>query len=178
MGAGRRTVSQRGGWVDLHPLIRALPSFCFGAALYYNKEVVAGLPAPRPVFVVSMIATALMMGFGAPQLATLAVAYVVVASAVATDLSVNPGTFVRHYGPYCELTYSIYMGHSIVILVLMSAFGDKLLRAGPPLMLVLGVVCYAVIALLSWLSYFTLEKPARRWIDSFKMFRRRTAVAQ
>lgn len=163
-------------WVELHPVVRALPSFCLGAALYYNRNLVAALPKPRMTFVVSMVATFSMMMFGAPHLVTLLLAYLVVASAVAADLNGDPIFFVRRYGPLGQLTYSIYMWHSIVILVLMNALGDKLLHAGPALMLVIGGLCYATIGVVSWFSYVALETPARRWVDGFHLFRPKTAI--
>jgi peptidoglycan/LPS O-acetylase OafA/YrhL len=86
-------------------------------------------------------------------------------SAVATDLTDSPDAFVQRCGPFGQLTYSIYMWHGLFILVLMNAVGDKLLHAQPIVMALLAIVCWASIFFASYLSFFYVENPARRWVD-------------
>jgi peptidoglycan/LPS O-acetylase OafA/YrhL len=154
-------------WVEVHPLLRALPSFCLGAALYYDRGLIVSLPAPKVIFTASAAALPLLMLFGAPHLIVLLIVYVVAMSAVAADLKEKPGPLVRRYSPFGQLTYSIYMWHGLFILVLMNAIGDKLLRAQPVLMAFLAVVCWASIFAASYISFFYLESPARRWVDGW-----------
>jgi peptidoglycan/LPS O-acetylase OafA/YrhL len=153
-------------WLDVHPLIRALPSFCFGAALYYNRGLVALLPAPRATFAGSIMAMMLLMVSGAPHLAVLVLAYLVAASGVAADLTEKPGPLVKRFGPFGQLTYSIYMWHGLFILVLMNAVGDKLLHAKPGLMALLAIICWGSIFAVSYFSFFYIENPSRRWVDN------------
>lgn len=152
-------------WVEIEPLLRTLPSFCFGAAVYYRRDLIVSLPAPKVVFVASAAALLSLMLLGAPHLIVLLIVYVVAVSAVASDLKEKPGPFVRRYGPFGQLTYSIYMWHGLFILVLMNAVGDKLLQAQPALMALLAVVCWASIFAGSYISFFYIESPARRWVD-------------
>ncbi len=118
---------------------------------------------PRLIFAVSMTVMVILMVTGAPHLIELLLAYVVVASAVAADLTVKPGLFVRRVGPLGQLTYSIYMWHGLFILVIMNAIGDKLLHGRLVLMIPLALICWGAIAVASYVSFFYLEGPARRW---------------
>ena len=152
-------------WVEIHSVLRALPSFLIGAALFYNRNSVSLIPAPRWLFTISFSALVVLMIFGAPHLIVLSTVYVVAASAVAADLTSRPRSFVRKYGPFGQLTYSIYMWHSLFILVLMNAVGDKLLHASPLMMALLAIICWSSIFLTSYISFLYIETPARRWID-------------
>lgn len=152
-------------WVDVNPLLRAIPSFCFGAALFYNGSWVSRLPAPALIFTVSMTALVITMATGAPHLIELFLAYTVVAAAVAADYAVKPASIVKKLAPFGQLTYSIYMWHGLFILVVMNAIGDKLLHARPIAMIPLAAVCWGAIALASYVSFSYIENPARRWVD-------------
>jgi peptidoglycan/LPS O-acetylase OafA/YrhL len=152
-------------WVDLSGVLRALPSFVLGAALFYHRDRLPLVPAPKLIFAVSMVTLTGLMMFGAPHLAILAVVYVVAISAVASDMAAKPGHLVRRYGALGQLTYSIYMWHRIFILVLMNAIGDKLLHGDPGMMAVIAVICWACIFVTSYLSFLHIETPARRWVD-------------
>jgi hypothetical protein len=46
-------------WVEIHPVLRALPSFFIGAALFYNRNLVRLIPAPKLLFAASF---ALLVG--------------------------------------------------------------------------------------------------------------------
>lgn len=154
-----------GSWVEIHPVLRAMPSFFLGAALYYNRDLVISLPAPKTVFTVSLVTLLLLMVLGASHLIALVAVYIVATSAVAADLDSRPSSFVRKYGSFGQLTYSIYMWHGLFILVLMNAVGDKLLHARPLAMALLAVICWACIFFTSYISLLYVENPARRWID-------------
>ena len=80
--------------------------------------------------------------------------------------------FVKRLAPLGQLTYSIYMWHGLLILVLMNALGDKLLHGNPIALPILTFVCYAGILITSYLSFFYLETPARRWIDALPLVRK------
>jgi peptidoglycan/LPS O-acetylase OafA/YrhL len=84
---------------------------------------------------------------------------------------------VKRVAPLGQLTYSIYMWHSLVILIVMNALGDKLLHASTGLMCLLGLSSYAIIFGVSYFSYFAVETPARRFIDNLGANPRRTVPA-
>jgi peptidoglycan/LPS O-acetylase OafA/YrhL len=141
-------------WIELQPVPRALPSFILGAALFYHRDWLPMVQAPKFVFAASLGALIGLMISGAPHLLVLAVVYVVAISAVASDLTAKPGYLVRRYGALGQLTYSIYMWHGIFILVLMNAIGDKLLHAGPRMMTIIAAICWGCIFIASYLSFF------------------------
>jgi peptidoglycan/LPS O-acetylase OafA/YrhL len=62
------------------------------------------------------------------------------------------------------------MWHVIPVMIVMTTIGDRILHAGTGLMLVVGAACYAIIFVVSYVSYAYFETPARRWIDSWKLF--------
>jgi peptidoglycan/LPS O-acetylase OafA/YrhL len=159
-----------GAWEDLWPPFRALPSFLIGVSLFYWRDVLRRIPKPGVVLTVSLLVMIVAMTTGMPDVVSLALVYVVTGSAVAADVRGSVAPAVERLGPLGQLTYSIYMWHSILIMVFMNAIGDRVLHAGTGVMLVVGAACYASILVVSCISFVFLETPARRWIDSLKLF--------
>ena len=63
----------------------------------------------------------------------------------------------------------MYMLHGIIIMVLVNALGDKLLKLDVLPLSVLTLASYGVIGVASLLSYKVFETPARRFIDGLKL---------
>jgi peptidoglycan/LPS O-acetylase OafA/YrhL len=158
-------------WVDLSPVLRALPSFAFGAALFYNRKSVARLPVPGFALAAATICLILAMVSGVSQMVTLLIVYTVAIAAVAADLQGLPSAAVRRLAPLGQLTYSIYMWHLLFILILMNAVDDKLLHVSPVSSVLFVLACYVSIFVMSYFSFFFIETPARRWIDSITLFK-------
>ncbi len=161
-------------WVDLPPVLRALPSFVIGAALFYNGGIVSKLPAPGYILAAATAGLIAAMISGVPQLVTLLIVYTVGIAAIAADLQGIPATMVRRLAPLGQLTYSIYMWHMILVLIFLNAFGSKLLHGHMFTAAIVASACYLCIFIISYLSFFFIETPARRWIDGIKLFK--TAV--
>jgi peptidoglycan/LPS O-acetylase OafA/YrhL len=157
-------------WENLWPAFRALPSFLIGVSLFYWRDVLRRIPGADVILAACLPIMVVVMTTGTPDIAVLALVYVVAASAIAADVQGSVASAVRRIGPFGQLTYSLYMWHSILITILMNAMGDKLLHAGTGLMLVIGAACYGSIFVVSYISYLFIETPARRWIDSFEFF--------
>jgi peptidoglycan/LPS O-acetylase OafA/YrhL len=157
-------------WIELSPVLRALPSFVFGAALFYNGSIVAKLPAPGFILGVATAGLIAAMISGVPQLLTLLLVYTVGIAAVAADLEGIPSSVVRRLAPLGQLTYSIYMWHLILILMFLSAFGSELLIGHMFTAALVAAACYICIFVISYLSFFYIETPARRWVDGIKLF--------
>jgi peptidoglycan/LPS O-acetylase OafA/YrhL len=158
-------------WIELSPVLRALPSFIFGAALFYNRGIVSRLPAPGFILVVVTTGLIVAMMSGVSQLLTLLIVYMVVIAAVAADLEGVPSATVRRLAPLGQLTYSIYMWHLLFISFLLNAEGDKFLNGNTLSTTILVVACYISIFIISYLSFFFIETPARRWIDRITVFK-------
>lgn len=163
-------------WITHGSVLRALPAFLWGMALYGLRARVALLAFSRVGTMLGL--AALMIGgiTGAPMWAMLILAYTVPVLAIASDLRGATGPVVRWFAPLGQLTYSMYMIHGLIVTVLMNAVGDKLLHLSGVPMLVLGVFTFAAIMLLSMISLHYFETPSRRWIDSLALFRRDKAA--
>lgn len=158
-------------WLELSPVLRALPSFIFGAALFYNRNMVSRLPAPGFILAATTAGLIAAMMSGVSQPLTLLIAYMVAIAAVGADLEGTPSAAVRRFAPLGQLTYSIYMWHMLFIAFLLNAMGDKFLNGNTLFVSILVIACYASIIVMSYLSFFFIETPARRWIDKISLFK-------
>ncbi|MET3911297.1 peptidoglycan/LPS O-acetylase OafA/YrhL [Bradyrhizobium sp. S3.3.6] len=162
-------------WVDVWPPLRALPSFMIGISLFYFRDKLSMLPAPgRLLLLSSMLLLASMVTY-THHLIALGLVYVVAITAVAADTQRTVPAFVACLAPLGQLTYSIYMWHPLIILIVMNAVADKLVHASPGLMSVFCTICYAIIFVVAYVSYFVIENPARRYIDGLGSKQRRRA---
>ena len=155
-------------WIGIAPVFRALPSFIIGTAFYYGRAIVVLLPKPTIVLALAVSCLSAMMVLRAPHFLSLALVYLVVASAVASDLRNLGSSFVRRYAPLGQLTYSIYMWHSLFILIFINAIGDKLLHGGMALMVTMTATCFVSLSMTAYFSFFYFETPVRRWINGLK----------
>lgn len=158
-------------WIELSPVLRAVPSFVFGAALFYNRKVISRLPAPDFILAVATTGLIAAMMSSLPQLIILVLVYVVALAAVSADLEGAPSAAVRRLAPLGQLTYSIYMWHLLFILLFTGLLGGKFPGGIGLPMPILGILCYSLIFIVSYLSFFYIETPARRWIDRLNLFK-------
>lgn len=152
-------------WPDDPLAIRALPTFFLGVLLYRWRDVLARIPmsgALSAVAIAALIAGSFLLW---PTPLNLALGALGACLAVAADCRGQAPAFVRRYAPLGQLTYSIYMIHGILLLVVANGLGDKVLRLPLPAMIVLTLATYALIFVASILSLRLLENPARRWFD-------------
>jgi peptidoglycan/LPS O-acetylase OafA/YrhL len=152
-------------WESVQAYLRATPSFLFGMGLWWSRDLVRRLPMAQPILGASILMLIVAMLVPAPAWALLALVYTTVLAASAADLQARSGLLVHTIAPLGQLTYSIYMWHGLVIFVVMNILGDKLLHAGTALTAVLACITYALIVGTSYLSFFWIETPARKWID-------------
>jgi peptidoglycan/LPS O-acetylase OafA/YrhL len=152
-------------WADMHPYLRALPSFLFGVGLWFCRGWLQRFPLAQPVLWVCLLALLVAMNTGASPLVVLLFMYLVIAAAAASDAQKKAGRWVTTFAPLGQLTYSIYMWHGLFIMVLMNAVGDKLLHGRIAFMIPLAVITYITVLAAGYFSYFYIETPARRWVD-------------
>ena len=158
-------------WIELSPVLRALPSFVFGAALFYNSTIVSRLPAPALILAIATAGLIVAMISGVSQLMILLIVYTVAIAAVAADLKGAPSGMVRRLAPLGQLTYSIYMWHLLFILLMMNVVGEEFLSGSTLWASIIAIACYISILIMSYLSFFFIETPARRWIDRINLFK-------
>ncbi|MCH7627433.1 MAG: acyltransferase [Proteobacteria bacterium] len=160
-------------WTDLYDPLRALPSFMLGTALAANRDLLKAIPAAQPLSLLSFaVAVALALTGGA---APLQLAAMVLAGtfAIAADTQGKVAGWTAKVAPLGQLTYSLYLWHVLVIMVLMNGIADKLMRGNTAVLVVCTVLTYVGIAILSYLSWRYFETPARIWLDGW--FRRRNS---
>lgn len=150
-------------WVDVWPPLRALPSFMIGVCLFYFRDKVR-IPAPGRVLLLSLTMLTISMVTHTHHLISLGLVYVVAIAAIAADQATAPA-LVKRFAPLGQLTYSIYMWHSLVILIVMNAIADKLFQASSGLMVVFCAISWVIIFAISYFSYVVIETPARHYID-------------
>lgn len=156
-------------WATSIEFWRALPAFFFGLALRLDWQVWARVPVPG--FVPACIALGLIAGSLLlwPRWMLLILAYAAALTAVIADGRGAISPLTRRLAPLGQLTYSMYMLHPIVIMVLVNAVGDKLLKLDPVALSAVTVASYGVIAVVSLLSYKLFETPTRRFIDGLRL---------
>jgi peptidoglycan/LPS O-acetylase OafA/YrhL len=158
---------------SVHPYLRALPSFLIGVGLWFLREPLKRIPAPRTLllFAVPALLASMVTGQGTPLV--LFLTYLAAALAVSADLVGSPHRIVKLIAPLGQLTYSIYMWHALFILLALTAINQYLPHASSLEMSILALLTYAGIVGWSYLSFTVVETPARRWLDSLPPFGRR-----
>ena len=151
-------------WDNVYPVLRAIPSFFWGLVLFRWRTHLPVIRHSWPVVALTAVWLILMMT-GVAQALVLFVVYALVALAVATDQRHDAPPAIWKCAALGQLTYGIYMWHSLFILVMLNAIGDKYLGLTGMNMIVLAAICYATILVWSYLSLRIFEAPARRWID-------------
>ena len=104
-------------WIELSPVLRALPSFVFGAALFYNRSVVSRLPAPGFILAIATACLIVAMMSGVSQLITLLLVYTVAIAAVAADFRrcpVSDGKTLR--ASRAANLFNLYVAFAIYII--------------------------------------------------------------
>lgn len=158
--------STRESWVGEPAVLRAIPSFLFGAALYYFRDTLKGLPQPRFFLLIFTLGLITAMVSGASHLSVLLLIYATAVATAASDVAGRVSPTVKRLAPFGQLTYSIYMWHIFFILVLLNMVGDKLLHGRLSVLIPLFALCYVGIAIWSYFSFVFFETPARRAIDT------------
>lgn len=152
-------------WTELHPVLRALPSFLIGVGL--AARPVRALPYPGWLLAGSTAGLIAAMWFGAPGIVQLLLVIFVGFSAIEADMAGSAGSLTKRLAPLGQLTYSLYMWHLLAILVLLNMVADKLFHGRPAIVIAMAILCYGGLALWSYISFTFIETPARRWVDGW-----------
>lgn len=149
-------------------VLRALPSFLFGIGLFLVRDRVAQLrvPAVTPWLLgAAFIVLALLQ---TAPLILLLVAFAWVAAAYSCDLRGVAGPVVRASAPLGQLTYSLYMIHPVMMTFGITIGGRMILKLDGSAMNAWVAFCaIVVLPILSCLSLYYFETPARRWLTSW-----------
>ncbi len=147
-------------WMYNGGVLRAIPGFMLGVAFYsYRVELARWIPSGA-VYVL-LAAFLVAVWFPVPRAALLVLAYLTVAAGVAADGKPSGGV-IHSIAPWGSLTFSVYMLHWPVKVILPVVMA-KLHLQGLPAILLAYAAMPAVFGL-AYLSLFLFETPARRWI--------------
>ena len=154
--------------------IRALPAFALGVATFVNRDSLAKLPAPS--WLAATAAVALLLGtlFGLSKLVLIPLAYTSAILAFQRDITGGkPSRLVHWLALGGILTYSLYMLHPIIGVVLIKIGGERLLHLSG--WSKNGWILFSTLAVFppAYLSYVWFERPLRRALSGV----RRTAPA-
>ena len=152
-------------WEHLYPPLRALPSFLIGVSFFHYRLDIKNIRMAKSLLLLTLVILVAAMLGNTPPFAILLFVYLCAMFAIAADMQGTTWRLVKKIAPLGQLTYSIYMWHGIFIILIMNAIGDRILHASRAPMLILAAICYGLILLVSYFSYFYVETPARRWIN-------------
>ena len=155
-------------WTDSYAPIRALPSFMFGMSLFIMRDKLPSFFAASKLMWISLILLIFSMILGFSSGILLMLTYFIGLSGVMADKIKSP-QLVHKLSGLGQLTYSIYMIHYIVIIVLINAISDKILKLNGFYMFISIFLSYGIILMLSYISYFYFENPLRRWVDGLNL---------
>lgn len=150
-------------WSATGGFIRAIPSFAFGAWLFGVRGALAKLPFANWGFWLGVLAFVCGCSIGVAKPALLLTLYATVACGVAADAQ-RPTPLVSRLAAGGQITYSSYMLHPLVMIVLLNTLADRLLHTHGWERNSLVVLAFLAVWPVSYLSLIFFERPARRWL--------------
>lgn len=144
--------------------LRALPSFGLGILIFEWRAQIDKMPFISKLVwpLTAALIAAILANIGTVFL--LMIGYALVVSGVAAEASKTKSKVIRILAAAGQLTYSIYMVHSLFIAVLLAFLGHKIVRLHGMGANIAVLLTYAVIMAAAYLSFVFVETPARRWI--------------
>ncbi|MDB5563855.1 MAG: hypothetical protein JWP84_421 [Tardiphaga sp.] len=152
-------------WINTGGAFRALPGFNLGIACYLFRNDIARLPMLPGALTVSLL---LYIVFGSylPDMAALAVIYVIAVVAIQNDCAGRQTLFSKlGFDRWSSLTYSSYMLHIPVATIVLTFASRYLAPVLPGGKLTLVPVAMVVLAAASVLSLRKFENPMRRYLN-------------
>lgn len=149
---------------------RAVPAFYLGMVVWAERDALAvpgwlGLAAIALALATTLASFALV-----PRTIIIAFGYLTAVAALLADTVPVRSSLIRRLAPLGQLTYSIYMLHALIIVVLLNGLADKVLRLGVPSMVLVTLLTWVIIALAGLISLQLFETPMRRRIDAWSIF--------
>jgi peptidoglycan/LPS O-acetylase OafA/YrhL len=147
-------------WTAAGGALRAIPSFGLGVLLFCLRDRLCwryGMEAMwlgLAVFLAEMVA-------GAPWLALLATLYAVAFMAVCADGFGSAAAPVRHLAGWAQLTYSSYMTHYLVLLIVITGVGQYGVHASGWKLNGFVIAAFLAVWPVSYFSLVYVERPLR-----------------
>ena len=149
---------------------RALPAFYLGMVVWAERDTFA-VPGWLGLASIALAVATILASFAlAPRTAIIALGYLTAVAALLADAVPVRSALITRLAPLGQLTYSVYMLHALIIVLLLNGLADKVLHLGVPAMVLVTVLTWAIIALAGLISLQLFETPMRRRIDAWKLF--------
>ena len=149
---------------------RAVPAFYLGMVVWAERDAFAVPgwlgPAAIALALVTMLASFALV----PRPVIVMLAYLTAVSALLADTVPVRSALIKRLAPLGQLTYSVYMLHALIIVLLLNGLADKVLHLGLAGMVAVTLLTWALIAFAGLVSLQMFETPMRRRIDAWKLF--------
>ena len=155
-------------WTWNGGFIRAIPSFIFGAWLFAVRDAMSRVQFAGVAFWLCVCGFLVGCCVGLPAIGLLLTLYLAVAFGIAADAQQRRSRIVSMLAAGGQLTYSSYMLHTLVIMVLLNGIADRILDTHGLARNLLALIAFGMVWPVSYLSLVLFEKPARRWISGGK----------
>ncbi len=151
-------------------ILRAVPSFAFGVWVSVHADWLAAkvrnFASPRVVVVLALAVAGLML-LRADEFVLLGLVWLLAAAAFLCDRADRATLLSRPWlAARGELTYSIYMLHTVVATMVLAVAVPRLLGTGLPARLAGLLLALAVLYVLARLSLRYFEQPLRRRLNA------------
>jgi peptidoglycan/LPS O-acetylase OafA/YrhL len=152
-------------WTYSGGCLRAIPSFMLGCLIFGSLNTLKRLPCARPAYWAAILGFLAGCWIGLSEALLLLALFAAVAFGVAADAQKKPSAFVRVLAAGGQLTYSSYMLHPLLCMLLLNGVADHVLHAHGLTRNLMVLVAFGVVWPISYLSLMFFEKPARRWMS-------------
>ncbi len=168
--AGVTIFAHGSAWLDwtapAGPL-RAVPSFCLGICLFLLRKQLTykfgeiWMWGSLALFLTSVV-------FRANWFILLALLYAAVIFAICADSAGRASSFVRIAAAGGQLTYSSYLTHDLVFMVMLTIVGEHALHLDGMGMNALVLLAFVIVWPVSYGSFLYFERPMRQWISGHR----------
>jgi peptidoglycan/LPS O-acetylase OafA/YrhL len=132
------------------------------------REAISRVPFADVAFWLCVCSFLVGCCVGLPAIGLLLTLYLAVAFGIAADAQQRRSRIVSTLAAGGQLTYSSYMLHSLVIMMLRNGIADRILDIHGLARNLLALIAFGMVWPVSYLSLVLFEKPARRWISGGK----------
>ncbi|WP_336977612.1 acyltransferase [Altererythrobacter fulvus] len=151
-----------GEWLGSPHLLRGLAGFATGYLLFRIRDRIPDFRYAAIGVPVLCIAALVAIFSSAPQALSLSLLAALMVVSISADQNGKILPVLEKACPLGQLTYSIYLWHTLFILALINVVADKLFYGNIPILIAATALCYASIFLASYAGYWLIEVPGRR----------------
>ena len=149
---------------------RALPAFYLGMVVWAERDALVA-PAWLGLAAIALALVTMLASFAqVPRTAIVVLGYATAVGALLADTVPVRSSLIKRLAPLGQLTYSVYMLHALIIVIVLNGLADKLLHLGVPAMIAVTLLTWALLAIAALISLQMFETPMRRRIDALKLF--------